>query len=194
MDELSKLLDKGTGFYNELITTLRCDHEIDLYTIAVDVLNADSGVSKSRSMAASDAKSAQSRTRNGRSRQQSRSKEEPSAPTYSAETLASCIQKCLIYLGDLARYRTNIRLETKTMPVVAQLTTEDPKETQSKPTASDWHAAHLFYKRAIQTFPDSGKPYGQLAILASYASDDLDALYWYTLRYKSLDCSLCMRG
>ncbi|KAK3812318.1 MAG: hypothetical protein J3Q66DRAFT_443044 [Benniella sp.] len=181
MDELSKLLDKGTGFYNELITTLRCDHEIDLYTIAVDVLNADSGVSKSRSTTASDAKSAQSRTRNGRSRQQSRSKEEPSAPSYSAETLASCIQKCLIYLGDLARYRTNIRLETKTMPVVAQLTTEDPKETQSKPTASDWQAACLFYKRAIQTFPDSGKPYGQLAILASYANDDLDALYWYTL-------------
>lgn len=182
MDELNKLLDKGTGFYNELITTLRCDHEIDLYAIAVDVLHTDSGGSKSRSTQAAETKSAQSRTRNGRSRQQSRSKEEPSLPCYSAETLASCIQKCLIYLGDLARYRTNIRLETKTMPVVAQLTTADPKAQESKPTASDWNAAYQFYKRAIQTFPDSGKPYGQLAILASYANDDLDALYWYTLR------------
>ncbi|KAG0217096.1 Smg-6, nonsense mediated mRNA decay factor [Mortierella sp. GBA43] len=181
MGELGKLLDKGTGFYYELITTLRCDHEIDLNTIAVDVLHADSGVNKSKPTL--ETKPTQSRTRNGKTRQQSRSKEDFSTPSYSAEALASCIQKCLIYLGDLARYRTNIRLETKTMLAGAQpaADTNAAKDLQNKPTASEWHAAYQFYKRAIQTFPDSGKPFGQLAILASYANDDLDALYWYTL-------------
>ncbi|KAG0022204.1 hypothetical protein BGZ80_000775 [Entomortierella chlamydospora] len=180
MDELSKLLDKGTGFYHELIMALRCDHDIDLSTVALDVLQSESGTTKSKPAAAFDTKTIQNR-RNGRSRQQSRSKDEPLGPAYSTEALANCIQKCFIYLGDLARYRTNIRLETQAMLATAQSPPNDSKSPQAKPSASDWQAARRFYTRAIQTFPDSGKPYGQLAILASYANDDLDALYWYTL-------------
>ncbi|KAF9400346.1 hypothetical protein BGX21_004493 [Mortierella sp. AD011] len=180
MDELSKLLDKGTGFYHELIMALRCDHDIDLGTVALDVLQSESGTTKSKPAAAFDTKTIQNR-RNGRSRQQSRSKDEPLGPAYSTEALANCIQKCFIYLGDLARYRTNIRLETQAMLATAQSPPNDSKSPQAKPSASDWQAARRFYTRAIQTFPDSGKPYGQLAILASYANDDLDALYWYTL-------------
>ncbi|KAI8600856.1 hypothetical protein EDD21DRAFT_123685 [Dissophora ornata] len=184
MDDLSKLLDKGTGFYHEMITILRCEHEIDLNTVAVDVLSGDSGGNKNKPAAVLESKPQQSRTRNSRARQQSRSKEESSGPTYSTEALANCIQKCFIYLGDLARYRTNIRLETRTMMEAAQPSGSDQKPPQQiKPTAADWQAARRFYTRAIQIFPDSGKPYGQLAILASYANDDLDALYWYTLRY-----------
>ncbi|KAF9351462.1 hypothetical protein BGX26_010546, partial [Mortierella sp. AD094] len=180
MDELSKLLDKGTGFYHELIMALRCDHDIDLSTVALDVLQSESGTTKSKPAAALDTKTIQNR-RNGRSRQQSRSKDEPLGSAYSTEALANCIQKCFIYLGDLARYRTNIRLETQAILATAQSPVNDSKSPQVKPSASDWQAAHRFYTRAIQTFPDSGKPYGQLAILASYANDDLDALYWYTL-------------
>ncbi|KAF9117172.1 hypothetical protein BGX27_000021 [Mortierella sp. AM989] len=180
MDELSKLLDKGTGFYHELIMALRCDHSIDLSTVAVDVLQSDSAVTKNKPAPAADTRTVQNR-RNGRNRQQSRSKEEPSGATYSTEALANCIQKCFIYLGDLARYRTNIRLETQVTLPTAQSSADGSKLPQVRPAASDWQAAHRFYTRAIQTFPDSGKPYGQLAILASYANDDLDALYWYTL-------------
>ncbi|KAF9956106.1 hypothetical protein BGZ65_002964 [Modicella reniformis] len=182
MNELCKLLDKGNGFYHEMITTLRCEHEINLSTVAVDVLHADPVANKSRQTPVVETKSSQSRSRNGKTRQQSRSKEEASAPTYTTEALASCIQKCLIYLGDLARYRINIRLETGTMLAAAQPTVAAGQMVpQAKPFASEWHVAYQFYKRAIQTFPDSGKPYGQLAILATYANDDLDALYWYTL-------------
>ncbi|KAF8976068.1 hypothetical protein BGZ46_008593 [Entomortierella lignicola] len=179
MDELSKLLDKGTGFYHELIMALRCDHGIDLSTVAVDVLQSESGTARSKPAAVLDTKIISSR-RNGRSRQQSRSKDEP-VGAYTTEAIANCIQKCFIYLGDLARYRTNIRLETQVVPPTAQSLANDSNLPQVNPTASDWQAAHRFYTRAIQTFPDSGKPYGQLAILASYANDDLDALYWYTL-------------
>ncbi|KAF9425960.1 hypothetical protein BGZ76_002994 [Entomortierella beljakovae] len=181
-DELSKLLDKGTGFYHELIMALRCDHGIDLGTVAVDILQSDSGLVKSKPTNTPDSKITQSQSRrNGRSRQQSRSKEETLGSIFSVESIANCIQKCFIYLGDIARYRTNIRLETQAALATAQLNKEDSKLIPVKPTASDWEAAHRFYTRAIQIFPDSGKPYGQLAILASYASDDLDALYWYTL-------------
>jgi len=99
--------------------------------------------------------------------------------TYSKESLANCVQKCFIYLGDLARYRTNIRLEAQSVQANAQPAAPG---SQVRPSASDWRAAGRFYQRAIQIYPDSAKPYGQMAILASYATDDLDALYWYSLR------------
>ncbi|KAF9274850.1 hypothetical protein BGZ68_000314 [Mortierella alpina] len=181
MDDVGKLLDKGTGFYHELITVLRCDHQVDLKTIAVDVLNAESGTTRNNPSASQDNKSSQNRNRNGRSRQQSRSKDEPAALEYSKDSLANCIQKCFIYLGDLARYRANIRLEARASQAAMQASGSDQKAPPVKPSAADWQAARIFYQRAIQIFPDSAKPYGQLAILASYASDDLDALYWYSL-------------
>ncbi|KAI1318831.1 hypothetical protein EDD11_005677 [Mortierella claussenii] len=187
MDELSKLLDKGTGFYHEMITALRCEHGMDLNTVAVDILQAVSGTSKSRpSATAIDAAKPlhnNTRARNSQGRQPARVKDNGSSagPCYSLEALANCIQKCFIYLGDLARYRTNIRLETQAMMTNMHSDSMDPKTPQTKPSTADWQAAHRFYTRAIQIFPDSGKPYGQLAILASYANDDLDALYWYTL-------------
>ncbi|KAF9570057.1 hypothetical protein EC968_002319 [Mortierella alpina] len=181
MDDVGKLLDKGTGFYHELITVLRCDHQVDLNTIAVDVLNTESGMTRSNASASQDNRSSQNRSRNGRSRQQSRSKDEPVALEYSKDSLANCIQKCYIYLGDLARYRANIRLEARALQAAMQASGSDGKAPPVKPSAAEWQAARIFYQKAIQIFPDSAKPYGQLAILASYASDDLDALYWYTL-------------
>ncbi|KAF9989035.1 hypothetical protein BGZ75_007831 [Mortierella antarctica] len=181
MDDVGKLLDKGTGFYHELITVLRCDHQVDLKTIAVDVLHTESGTTRSNPSASQDNKSSQNRSRNSRSRQQSRSKDEPAALEYSKDSLANCIQKCFIYLGDLARYRANIRLEARALQAAMQASGPDEKALPVKPSAADWQAARIFYQKAIQIFPDSAKPYGQLAILASYASEDLDTLYWYSL-------------
>ncbi|KAG0197117.1 hypothetical protein BGX28_009372 [Mortierella sp. GBA30] len=193
MDEVGKLLDKGTGFYHELITVLRCDHEVDLSTVAVEVLHAEVGTSKSKASASPEQKVSQNRGKNSRNRQQqSRSKDEPVAPAYPKESLANCIQKCLIYLGDLARYRTNIRLEARALLASVQAS-EANQRTLSKPSASDWQTARIFYQKAIRIFPDSGKPYGQLAILASYANDDLDALYWYSLSLGAKSPSVVVR-
>ncbi|KAF9583611.1 hypothetical protein BGW38_009037 [Lunasporangiospora selenospora] len=188
MSELSKLLDKGTGFYHELITAMRSDHDVDLNTLAVEVLLADSGTpakggNKYHHDPQDDSSSQpQSRSKGGRSRQQSRAKDEPTTLNYSRETLANSIQKCFVYLGDLARYRTNIRLEAKAAELAAPNSPSAGRSAlPNKPPASDWEAARRFYGSAIWTFPDSGKAYGQLAILATYANDDLDALYWYSL-------------
>lgn len=175
MDELSRLLDKGTGFYHEMITVLRCEHGIDISTVAVDLLLSDVGNAKGRPVDNQDRP--QQKKSRGSGRQQSRSRDEPSTPEYSKESLANYIQRCFVYLGDLARYRTNIRLEAQA--------TQSPGQDQApiqRHSASNWQASCRFYERAITTFPDSGKPFGQMAILASYANDDLDALYWYNLR------------
>ncbi|KAG0029254.1 hypothetical protein BGZ82_008051 [Podila clonocystis] len=174
MDELSRLLDKGTGFYHEMITVLRCEHGIDISTVAVDLLLSDSVNAKGRPGDNQD-RPQQKKSRSS-GRQQSRSKDEPITPEYSKESLANYIQRCFVYLGDLARYRTNIRLEAQT----AQAQGQDQAPVQ-RHSASNWQASCRFYERAITTFPDSGKPFGQMAILASYANDDLDALYWYNL-------------
>ncbi|KAF9933764.1 hypothetical protein FBU30_004565 [Linnemannia zychae] len=201
MDELSKLLDKGTGFYHEMIMALRSEHNLDLSNIAVEVLQADSGTLNRNKTSDSNkfSQQQQQRNRNVRSRQQSKNKDESgtsvaSTPAYSKESLAGCIQKCFIYLGDLARYRTNIRLETQSVGNLSNTATEElTKITPPKPSASDWQAAFRFYQHAIRVFPDSGKPYGQLAILASYAGDDIDALYWYCLSLGAKSPSVVVR-
>ncbi|XP_055809262.1 nonsense-mediated mRNA decay factor SMG7-like [Solanum dulcamara] len=72
--------------------------------------------------------------------------------------LISC-HRCLIYLGDLARYRGLYG------------------EGDSK--ARDLAAASSYYLQASSLWPSSGNPHHQLAILASYSSDELVAIYRY---------------
>lgn len=72
--------------------------------------------------------------------------------------LVSC-HRCLIYLGDLARYRGLYG------------------EGDSK--ARDLAAASSYYTQASSLWPSSGNPHHQLAILASYSSDELVAIYRY---------------
>ncbi|KAL3357386.1 hypothetical protein AABB24_017875 [Solanum stoloniferum] len=72
--------------------------------------------------------------------------------------LISC-HRCLIYLGDLARYRGLYG------------------EGDSK--ARDLAAASSYYTQASSLWPSSGNPHHQLAILASYSSDELVAIYRY---------------
>ncbi|XP_059665402.1 nonsense-mediated mRNA decay factor SMG7 [Cornus florida] len=79
----------------------------------------------------------------------------------SAETkkgLVSC-HRCLIYLGDLARYKGLYG------------------EGDSK--SRDYAAASSYYLQAACLWPSSGNPHHQLAILATYSGDEFVAVYRY---------------
>ncbi|GAQ92205.1 telomerase activating protein est1 [Klebsormidium nitens] len=73
---------------------------------------------------------------------------------------ASC-HRCLIYLGDLARY----------------------KELHSDSKVKDWAIVANYYLQAAALWPASGNPHNQLAVLATYVDDELLAVYRY---YRSL--------
>lgn len=82
-------------------------------------------------------------------------------PKKSAEMkkgLISC-HRCLIYLGDLARYKGLYG------------------DNDSK--SCDYAAASSYYLQAASLWPSSGNPHHQLAILASYSGDELGAVYRY---------------
>lgn len=67
------------------------------------------------------------------------------------------ISRCLLYLGDLARY-SSLYSESDT-----KIFTE----------------AEKYYKRAAFLIPEYGNPWNQLAVLATYEHKDLDAVYFY---------------
>ncbi|KAK8649695.1 hypothetical protein V6N13_139361 [Hibiscus sabdariffa] len=72
--------------------------------------------------------------------------------------LVSC-HRCLIYLGDLARYKGLYG------------------DGDSK--SREYAAASSYYLQATSIWPSSGNPHHQLAILASYSGDELLAVYRY---------------
>ncbi|GMI89046.1 hypothetical protein like AT5G19400 [Hibiscus trionum] len=72
--------------------------------------------------------------------------------------LVSC-HRCLIYLGDLARYKGLYG------------------DGDSK--SREYAAASTYYLQAASIWPSSGNPHHQLAILASYSGDELLAVYRY---------------
>ncbi|CAI9754796.1 unnamed protein product [Fraxinus pennsylvanica] len=72
--------------------------------------------------------------------------------------LISC-HRCLIYLGDLARYKGLYG------------------EGDSK--AKEFAAASSYYMQASSLWPSSGNPHHQLAILAGYSNDELVSIYRY---------------
>ncbi|CAL9063155.1 unnamed protein product [Musa banksii] len=72
--------------------------------------------------------------------------------------LMSC-HRCLIYLGDLARYKGLYG--------------------EGDSVSCDYAAASSYYMQASSLCPFSGNPHHQLAILASYLGDDLLAVYRY---------------
>ncbi|CAN6560349.1 unnamed protein product [Malus baccata var. baccata] len=80
--------------------------------------------------------------------------------------LISC-HRCLIYLGDLARYKG--------------LYGEGDSKTR------EYAAASSYYMQAASLWPSSGNPHHQLAILASYSGDELVAVYRY-FRSLAVDC------
>lgn len=72
--------------------------------------------------------------------------------------LISC-HRCLIYLGDLARYKGLYG------------------EGDSK--VRDFAAASSYYMQASSLWPSSGNPHHQLAILSGYSNDELVSIYRY---------------
>ncbi|XP_004291734.1 PREDICTED: protein SMG7 [Fragaria vesca subsp. vesca] len=72
--------------------------------------------------------------------------------------LISC-HRCLIYLGDLARYKG--------------LYGEGDSKTR------EYAAASSYYLQAASCLPSSGNPHHQLAILASYSGDEVVTVYRY---------------
>ncbi|XWS71250.1 hypothetical protein CRYUN_Cryun03dG0122400 [Craigia yunnanensis] len=72
--------------------------------------------------------------------------------------LVSC-QRCLIYLGDLARYKGSYG------------------DGDSK--SREYAAASSYYLQAASIWSSNGNPHHQLAILASYSGDELLAVYRY---------------
>ena len=73
------------------------------------------------------------------------------------EHCVKSIHRCLIFLGDLARYR----------------------ELHSESTRKDWSQAEKWYYQAIDAMPTSGNPHNQLAVLATYTEAECVAVYRY---------------
>nr|CAB3452946.1 unnamed protein product [Digitaria exilis] len=72
--------------------------------------------------------------------------------------LISC-HRCLIYLGDLARYKS--------------------LHGDGDSASREYAAASSYYKEAASIYPSSGNPHHQLAILASYSGNEVVAVYRY---------------
>lgn len=73
---------------------------------------------------------------------------------------SQCVcHRCYIYLGDLARYKElHLVVEGRT---------------------ADWYVAANYYRQASALWPAGGNPHNQLGVLATYAGDNLQALYHY---------------
>ncbi|KAL6600508.1 hypothetical protein ACP70R_045308 [Stipagrostis hirtigluma subsp. patula] len=72
--------------------------------------------------------------------------------------LMSC-HRCLIYLGDLSRYKS--------------------LHGDGDSANREYAAASSYYKEAASICPSSGNPHHQLAILASYSGNEVGAVYRY---------------
>ncbi|KAL6073696.1 Telomerase activating protein Est1 [Balamuthia mandrillaris] len=69
----------------------------------------------------------------------------------------SC-HRCLIFLGDIARYH---------------------KDLIGDEAQKDWQKAEVFYQQAFRLVPENGNPHNQMAVLATYVDDELNAVYRY---------------
>lgn len=67
------------------------------------------------------------------------------------------INRCLIFLGDLARYR----------------------ELHGENSVKDWSSAERFYHQALAVLPTSGNPHNQLAVVATYTDAECVSVYRY---------------
>eukprot|EP00877_Chromochloris_zofingiensis_P010721 jgi/Chrzof1/5902/Cz16g20030.t1 len=81
------------------------------------------------------------------------------------------VHRCLIYLGDIARY------QSQTIPKVPS--TGSSTTSTSNAGRPDWNRAAHYYKLAARVFPRSGNPFNQLAVMAYFTGDELRAVYYY---------------
>eukprot|EP01035_Chromulina_nebulosa_P029542 gene29542-39162_t len=77
--------------------------------------------------------------------------------TVEVEFIVKCVYRCLLYLGDLSRYR----------------------ELYSENSAKNFSEAEKYYERAALMFPNSGNAQNQLAVLATYSDAEFVAIYHY---------------
>ncbi|XP_010519796.1 PREDICTED: protein SMG7-like [Tarenaya hassleriana] len=84
--------------------------------------------------------------------------EDPEKSAEVKKAFVSC-HRCLIYLGDLARYKG--------------LYGEGDSKNR------EYAAASSYYLQAASLLPASGNPHHQLAIISSYSGDELAAVYRY---------------
>ncbi|KZT59281.1 hypothetical protein CALCODRAFT_493839 [Calocera cornea HHB12733] len=84
------------------------------------------------------------------------------------------LQRSIICLGDLARYRELNEVLSSS---------RRPKGRNGSNAASyspkTFVVSESYYRAAILLAPDNGTPFNQLAILATYQSKQFDALYYY---------------
>ncbi|CAG8619182.1 580_t:CDS:10, partial [Paraglomus occultum] len=153
--ELNRYLDMGTGFYHTLVNTIKINEGISLDTIGIDLLLSTFASSTSPTSSSPSHKRLSPKTRTGYSSRK--------------QLAAECIQRCLIYLGDLARYRECIA----------------DVEGNKK-----WEFAKRFYLTAARVFLTNGKAQGQLAVLAAYSENNLDIVYWDTFSLATKQPSL----
>jgi len=69
--------------------------------------------------------------------------------------------RCIIFLGDLARYHRDIP-------------TSDPASL-----IREWLNACIYYRQALALWPDNGNPHNQMAVLAAYVHDYCNSVYRY---------------
>ncbi|TMW58237.1 hypothetical protein Poli38472_011825 [Pythium oligandrum] len=67
------------------------------------------------------------------------------------------LHRCLVFLGDLARYR----------------------ELHGQKAKKNFAAAENFYNKALAVIPENGNPHNQLAVLATYVEAETVAVYRY---------------
>ncbi|KAJ0394112.1 hypothetical protein ATCC90586_003977 [Pythium insidiosum] len=80
--------------------------------------------------------------------------------TEAAQQVDRCrhsLHRCLVFLGDLARYR----------------------ELHNQKAKKNFAAAEQFYFRALSVLPENGNPHNQLAVLATYIEAETVAVYRY---------------
>ncbi|POG71003.1 hypothetical protein GLOIN_2v86341 [Rhizophagus irregularis DAOM 181602=DAOM 197198] len=129
--ELCRYLDLGTGFYHTIVDNLKIRENIDLDRIGIEVFknNVNPSATASRSV----------------------------SKYRRRELTAEYIQRCLIHLGDFARYR----------------------ETLLDASEKRWEFSRQFYTKAARVYCENGKAQAQLALLATYGDNELDIVYWY---------------
>ncbi|KAJ1967413.1 hypothetical protein IWQ62_001877 [Dispira parvispora] len=108
-------------------------------------------------------------------------------PPYSPEQKlwVVCLHRCLVYLGDIERYRVYYDNETRRTSRNEISNGGHSLEFRIAPPVvnaalSPYHYAKCYYYQSIAAYRESGRPHAQLAILAAYSNDNLNVLYWYT--------------
>jgi len=85
--------------------------------------------------------------------------------------MRTTIHRCLVFLGDLARYASQAAPKAAAAAAGAAA-----GNTAAK---SEWSKAVGYYRLAAHVLPRSGNPHNQLAVMAFMSGEELKAVYHY---------------